>query len=51
MDTGLAAKAAAVPSSRPPLRREESTAGHASRAAARNRVSKAFLLSNLFFVY
>ncbi|XP_075971539.1 cyclin B [Anticarsia gemmatalis] len=37
VDTGLAARAAAPPSSRPPLRREESTAGLAARAAARNR--------------
>ncbi|KAF9816133.1 hypothetical protein SFRURICE_003684 [Spodoptera frugiperda] len=39
VDTGLAVKAAPVvqPSSRPPLRREESTAGLAVRAAARNR--------------
>ncbi|KAJ8736434.1 hypothetical protein PYW08_007090 [Mythimna loreyi] len=42
VDTGLAAKAAAraaavQPSSRPPLRREESTAGLASRAVARNQ--------------
>ncbi|KAH9638012.1 hypothetical protein HF086_014873 [Spodoptera exigua] len=39
VDTGLAAKVAPVvqPSCRPPLRREESTAGLAVRAAARNR--------------
>uniref|UniRef100_A0A2A4J1S4 Uncharacterized protein n=1 Tax=Heliothis virescens TaxID=7102 RepID=A0A2A4J1S4_HELVI len=39
VDTGLAASKVAIvqPSSRPPLRREESTAGLAARAAARNR--------------
>lgn len=36
VDTGLAARNV-VPTSRAPLRREESTAGHAARAAARNR--------------
>ncbi|XP_026731829.1 G2/mitotic-specific cyclin-B1 [Trichoplusia ni] len=37
VDTGLAAKAVAQPTAKPPLRREESTAGLAARAAARNR--------------
>ncbi|XP_047985012.1 G2/mitotic-specific cyclin-B2 [Leguminivora glycinivorella] len=38
IDTGLAAtKPIIQPSSRPPLRREESTAGHAAKAAARTK--------------
>lgn len=37
VDTGLAAKSIVQPASRVPLRREESTAGLAARAAARNR--------------
>lgn len=37
VNTGLAAKTVIQPSSRPPLRREESTAGLAARAVARTR--------------
>ncbi|XP_013191183.2 G2/mitotic-specific cyclin-B [Amyelois transitella] len=37
VDTGLACRPVIQPSSRPPLRREESTAGLAARAAARSR--------------
>lgn len=39
VNTGLAAKTVIQPSSRPPLRREESTAGLAARAVARTRVN------------
>jgi hypothetical protein len=38
VDTGLSAKANIQPSTRPPLRREESTAGLAARAVARSKV-------------
>ncbi|CAG4979133.1 unnamed protein product [Parnassius apollo] len=37
IDTGLASKPVVQPCSRPPLRREESTAAHAAKAAARTR--------------
>ncbi|XP_041975405.1 G2/mitotic-specific cyclin-B2 isoform X2 [Aricia agestis] len=39
IDTGLAAKNIVQPSSRPPLRREESTAGLAARAVVRTRAA------------
>lgn len=52
VDTGLAAKAVAQPTAKPPLRREESTAGLAARAAARNRVRLTiFLNSNIIKCY
>ncbi|KAG6455242.1 G2/mitotic-specific cyclin-B isoform X2 [Manduca sexta] len=39
IDTGLASKPTIQPTSRPPLRREESTAGLAARAVARTRAA------------
>lgn len=51
VDTGLAANKPVIqPSSRPPLRREESTGALAARATARTKV-RIYLFKQAFFLY